>query len=413
MNIIQKRFGLLEGVLYKIKERITMSANLKLETGVSINLVLTDDVEQIKKIAQIIVENSPSKYTPARVDAIKDVILARMNNVSNLNVEDVFLRSVYDYWAYGIKIEEEFYYGLLNKSHDERKKYITYMEHIIYAYKLNNKERKDLLYHKYKTYQFFKEFYKRDVILINGNADEYQKFRKFVTKHPNFVIKPIDAHLGDGVHKEIVDNVTEVSIREAFRRICSRCKVNKEKYNAKIAGAVLEEIFDQDERMSAFHSSGVNDIRCTTLRVDDKVHVFYPWLSTGRDERFLTPYADGRIVAGINVDTGIVETDGRTESGEVYKNHPNSGIKYKGFQIPEYDNLIETVTEAALRLTDITYIGFDMVLTKSGWAIQEANFAGEPIWQMLYGYGTKKEFEDIVGWHLSKEFWWQEEIEII
>lgn len=387
-----------------------MSANLKLESGVTIDLVLTDDMEEIKKIAQTIVENSPSKYKPARVDAIKSIILARMNNISNQDVEDVFLRSVYDYWAYGIKIEEEFYYGLLDKSHEERKKYITYMEHIIYAFKLNNRERRDLLYHKYKTYQFFKEFYKRDVILINGSGDEYEEFRDFVIKHPNFIVKPIDAHLGNGVHKESVSDITEKAIQETFKRLCYSCKENIEKHDAKITGAVLEEIFDQDERMNVFYSDGVSDVRCTTLRVGDNVYVFYPWLSTGREGRFITPYADGRIVAGINADTGIIDTDGRTESGEIYTNHPDSGVKYKGFQIPEYDKLIKTVKAAALRLTDITYIGFDMVLTKNGWAIQEANFAGEPIWQMLYGYGTKKEFEDIVGWSLTKEFWWQEDI---
>lgn len=382
-----------------------MGAELKLESGRMLNLVLTEDKNEINRMARAIIEGSSSKYKPQRIAAIKETIRTRMGDIPDHEAEELFLKSVYDYWAYGIKIEEEFYYDLLHKRHEERKEYITYMEHIIYAFKLNNREHRDLLYHKYKTYQFFKEFYKRDVILINGEESEFEDFKQFALKHPTFIVKPIDAHMGEGVHKEmVIDN----DVRGAFERICKSCQKNKE--YAKVPGSVIEEIFDQDERMNAFHVGGVSDVRCTTIRVGNKVHVFYPWLSTGRDGRFLTPYSEGRIIAGVNSKTGIVETDGRTEGGEVYTHHPNSGRQYKGFKIPEFDTLMETVTQAALKLEDITYIGFDMVLTKKGWAIQEANFAGEPVWQMLYGYGTKKEFEDIIGWRLTKEFWWQENV---
>ena len=384
-----------------------MSASLKKEVGGVLNLALTNDKDEIKTIAKEILQGFPSKYKPERVAAIKSTIRSRLRDISEDEVNDIFLKSVYDYWAYGIKIEEEFYYDLLNKSHEERKEYITYMEHIIYAFKLNNREHRDLLYNKYKTYEFFKEFYKRDVILVNGEEFEFEAFCKFAEVHPTFIVKPIDCHMGEGVHKE---SVIDGDVRSAFNRICISCKENKEKYNAKIVGAVLEEIFDQDERMSVFHAGGVSDVRCTTLRVGNQVTVFYPWLSTGRGGRFITPYAEGRIVAGINVDTGIVETDGHTESGEVHTHHPDSGLQYKGFQIPEYEGLIRTVTDASMKMTDITYIGFDMVLTKHGWAIQEANFAGEPVWQMLYGYGTKREFEEIIGWKLTKDFWWQEDV---
>lgn len=384
-----------------------MVASLKLERGGVLPFALTEDQNVINEAARAIVEGMPSKYKPARIATIKDTIRTRMSGVSDDEIERIFLKSVYDYWAYGIKIEEEFYYGLLNKTHEERKEYITYMEHIIYAFKLNNRDKRDLLYHKYKTYEFFKEFYKRDVILINGNEDEYEAFKSFATLHPTFIVKPIDCHMGEGVHKE---TVIDGDFRAVFDRICQSCKDNKELYNAKVDGAVLEEIFDQDERMGAFHTGGVSDVRCTTIRVGDEVTVFYPWLSTGRDGRFLTPYAEGRIVAGINAQTGVVETDGHTEGGKIYTHHPNSGLRYKGFKIPEWDALLDTVKAAALKLDDITYIGFDMVLTKCGWAIQEANFAGEPVWQMLYGYGTKKEFESIIGWSMTKEFWWQEDV---
>ena len=53
------------------------------------------------------------------------------------------------------------------------------------------------------------------------------------------------------------------------------------------------------------------------------------------------------------------------------------------------------------------YVGWDFVLSKQGWCIMEGNYSGDFMWQMYRNRGMKKDFEDLIGWKLDKEFWWQ------
>ena len=37
----------------------------------------------------------------------------------------------------------------------------------------------------------------------------------------------------------------------------------------------------------------------------------------------------------------------------------------------------------------------------------EANYSGEFMWQLIRNCGWKPEFEDIIGWKMENEFWWE------
>ncbi len=387
-----------------------MGAKLKLESGLEIDFYYTDDVDEMIRFGKVIYDNSPKRYPSQLVERMKHTIRHWLPNSTDGEVNDLVYRSIYDFWAYGAKIEEEFFFDLLNKTHDEKKEFINYMEHIVYAFKINNREHKDILYHKYMAYRYFKEYYKRDVILINGDEDEFDKFKGFALKHSSFIVKPVDSHMADGVYIDHLEKTTEGEIQKAFKRICDACKDNLNSRIASKAGAVVEELFVQDERMNVLHTPGVNHIRVTTIRTGEKVDIFNVWLCVGRDNNLITPYAQGLIMCCVDKNTGIVETDGHTELGETFVKHPNTGITLKGFQIPDYKDLIAISQEAARTLHDIRYVGWDFVLSNKGWCVQEANFAGEPDWQLVYKVGSKKEFEEAIGWNLTKEFWWQEDV---
>ena len=77
--------------------------------------------------------------------------------------------------------------------------------------------------------------------------------------------------------------------------------------------------------------------------------------------------------AGINVDTGIVETKGITEDDEIYENHPDTGIRIPGFRIPDWDGLKKMAAEVANAFPTINIIGWDFAWSTKGWCIIEGN----------------------------------------
>ena len=97
----------------------------------------------------------------------------------------------------------------------------------------------------------------------------------------------------------------------------------------------------------------------------------------------------------------MINTDGVKENGERVELHPDSGIRFKGYQIPRWEELLDFATELALRLPSFRYVGWDVVLTPKGWCVMEGNHAGQLMGQMLYQKGLRREFEEAIGWHNS------------
>ena len=59
------------------------------------------------------------------------------------------------------------------------------------------------------------------------------------------------------------------------------------------------------------------------------------------------------------------------------------------------------------QLPEYGYIGWDLVLTNADWVVMEANYGGECMWQMIRQCGGRRELEDIIGWKMDADFWWQ------
>ncbi len=166
-------------------------------------------------------------------------------------------------------------------------------------------------------------------------------------------------------------------------------------------------MIDQAEEMAVFNPASTNAVRITTVKVDGKVYIYEPWFKIGRGGNFLTSAVFGTLDAGINANTGIVDTVGETESGEQWEYHPDSKIKILGFKIPRWEELTKLAEECALRLPTIGYVGWDFVLSKKGWCIMEGNHSGDFMWQLYRHKGMKKEFEELIGWKLNKNYWWE------
>ena len=374
-------------------------------------LIITENSKEMITLGKEIFNEKSSVYNDRMINIIAKSINKNMPNATDSEKEDMFYRSIYDYWTYGNNIDEEFYFYFYKKSHEEKSLYLTQRNRFLYIYHLNKKEDASLLNDKYRAYLDLKEYFKRDVIQISTDSD-FDTFCDFVEKHPTYVVKPTDLGLAVGVHKATTDKYADK--REHFELLLKEARGFKENYqwsdrdNLAPASIILEEIIEQDEALARIHPASVNGIRCTTIRVGDKVHLHYPWFKIGANGEFVTSAAAGTFDAGIDAKTGIVDTNAFGEGQEEYEFHPDTGIKVPGYQIPKWDELLEVLDKIGRHYPTIRYVGWDMVLTPKGWCIMEGNFAGECMWQMVYGRGMKKELEELIAWKPDpNKFWWE------
>jgi hypothetical protein len=347
-------------------------------------------------------------YTKAQAESIKKTIYHFMPNATDKERDDFFFRSYYDYMVYGFNVDQLFYLHLLDKTHEEKSKYISHASKFLYYSRLNKRKSMHMLEDKFEAYQLLKKYYGREVIRI-GDEEDYSTFLDFISKHPIFVVKPIDLSNGLGIRK--IDSTIFPDKHSLFLEMLGAGKefddAQDYKWSSDYSAAVLEEVIEQDERLNRLNPSSVNGIRVTTIRVGGAVHIYKPWIKVAVGGEFVASATLGGFDACINPETGIVETNGYLEDGSFIEYHPDTNVKIKGFEIPCWDELISIAKEVASSLDDsINYVGWDFVLTPKGWVIMEGNFYGDTMWQMCYDKGMKEDFENLIGWKMEK-FWWQ------
>lgn len=369
------------------------------------DIFITDKSDEMVRIGREIWNEKASVYDERMMSIIMSTINKNMKNVSKEEKEDALYQSIYDYWVYGNNIAEEFYFNFRTKTHDEKKKYITFRNRYLYYDYLNEKKDAHMLKDKYEAYQLLQPYYNREIIQIGG-AEDYDIFCEFVEKHPEFVVKPTDLSLGIGVHKVCCVNYKDM--KTLFNTILEEgINLNREYPWSRKPFVVLEEIIEQADELAAIHPYSVNGVRVTTVRIGDKVHIYFPWFKIGANKEFITSEPQGALMAGIDSNTGIVNTIGYTENGESFECHPLTNTRIQGYVIPRWQELVELCNTLSKLFPSIRYVGWDMALTQKGWCVIEGNDYGEFMWQLIYGRGMKKEFEELVGWKPSVDFWWK------
>ena len=282
------------------------------------------------------------------------------------------------------------------------------MDRLNYTRHLNRAEDEHFFANKYETYELLRDFFGRRVIRVDASSD-MSEFLAFFSEHEEFIIKPIGLAESIGVRRATREEYGGDG-QVAFQSILSEMAALEAKYSkyVKWSGAVIEEVIRQGEELNKIHSASITPVRITTVRSGNEVSVFYPYFRIGLGREFICSASAGSIATGVNVTTGITETDGFTKWNEHYVVHPDTGITIKGIQIPKWNELCALAKELALRFDTIRYIGWDFAYTADKkWVIIEGNENGEFTEQMVYQRGLLKEFQELIGWKSEKAYWWE------
>jgi len=372
------------------------------------DIEITDNIENMIIIGKKLLELPPKEYQENFLPYVTQKIGKYVPNLSEEDRKVVLYRYLYDYWVYGINIKEYFYYGFSYFSGKKKETFLGESGLNVYWNALNSKEDAFFVDNKWEASQRFPESFKRDVSLVREG--EFEKFCEFADKHTVFFAKPLDLCQGLGVFK--IDIRKYKNMEKLFHKIFNAMEELKSIFPEDrdfATSILLEEAIIEVPEMAQFHPASVNGIRITTLYTDNGVKLFYPFMRSGVNNAYASNFNHGGICAGIDVDTGVINTIGFDENALVYQRHPQTGVAYYGFQIPKWDEAISFVTDLANKVPTVRMIGWDLVLTEKGWCLLEGNaLPGVDILQVAAQKGLKNELEELVNWKPQGGFWWEQ-----
>ncbi len=371
-------------------------------------LKITDVPSEMIEIGKQIVSDKCDLYTDEELKRIRHEFSVFGGEYADS--DDFIYQYVYDYWMYGVDSNEEYTYRFKNKTHEEKSEYITWYNRFQYFAFLNNQHDVHLLDNKYEAYLKLKKYYKREAIIISSNED-FECFCSFMKKHGKVIVKPVNLYLTIGLRWLYDDEITNyrtvfnelLESAKGFAKLDSRCISQPQ--------VIVEELIEDSPDMPVFNPQMLSLVRCTTILTKSGVEFFYPAFrvtdKVKKNEQGIDYEKTGVFIAGIDKKSGIITSGGYNYFGNVVKKHPYSGQTFEGTQLPQWDKLLEMLTEAALELPTLRYIGWDVAYTKDGWCILEGNTSGEFFSQMVNGHGQRAEFEKLIGWKMPDKLWWQ------
>ena len=215
---------------------------------------------------------------------------------------------------------------------------------------------------KYKTFftiktnflRNFKDYIDRD-FFDNGSLEELKKFLK---KHEYFMIKPYDGLGGHGVEKLYSKDIKD--IKEFYDKL----------KNEKL---FLEEYVIQNKDISKIVDSSVNTIRIMTFGYNGKSKILFACMRFSDGTASVDNFHQGGMACLVDIKSGKLVGSAFNKNLEYFDKHPKSGIKFDGFQIPNWDKVKKLVLDAALVNKNIHVVGWDVAVTENGATFIEGN----------------------------------------
>lgn len=163
---------------------------------------------------------------------------------------------------------------------------------------------------------------------------------------------------------------------------------------------LVEEAIVQSDDLNEINPCVVNSWRVVTLYKDGKAHIINNALRINQDESnvigctndlYLSLDADGRI------DSNVID-----DYGNVYDKHPMTGKKFSEVKIAGVREALDMVVEAAEKIPQVRYIGWDIAFSKNGPVMVEGNeYPGYGLLQFYKLKGKRtghlKEIADVLG----------------
>lgn len=224
---------------------------------------------------------------------------------------------------------------------------------------------KVVLYDKELTNNYFSEYIRRPWC-VNTKVD-FEGFCEIFKDTKRIIYKPIAGHKGEGI---TAFQLNEDNMKEVYETL------------KPLPAGVVESFIVQHPVLSEIAPSSVNTLRIVTVSSNtdcvtaDGKHfdIAYAALKLGGgSDSIVDNFHSGGMVAGVDLATGEIVTNGADMANNVFVEHPLTKKKIKGTVVPFFKEALEMVTEACLTKKVEGYLGWDVAIMETGPALIEVN----------------------------------------
>lgn len=259
-------------------------------------------------------------------------------------------------FKYGSGYSEYAMYEFETLNANDRNKFMMLTSGHAYYLRYNKKEDLYILDDKTAFIEKFPEYTKRNTLYLKDNS--FKDFEKFISENPVVMVKTIDDYVGNGIEK--IDMRNRNDIKEVYDKLL----LNKQ--------FLVEEYLLQHPKLNALYPESVNSVRVITfLREDGTVAIINVAQKVGNGSN-VDNMAKGGLY-GVSNMNGVIEGPFVNKMSEIFTHHPITKEKLIGFEIPNFDKVIDMATKAAKSLPTLRYVGWDIAILENSVVILEGN----------------------------------------
>ena len=294
------------------------------------------------------------------------------------------------YQLLGFSQEEYLSYHFWDRPFSEKREYVSSEQRAKIIDSLNTQEGSDLLNDKYGAYCRLKSLYGREAVLLDSDNGP-ETLKEFCSRHSSFVKKHNYDSLGRGVAR--VDLKPEEDPDDLYAEV-----------TADGGRVLLEELIEPAPEIRRLNPDSVNTVRIITFLDGEEPLIQDAFMKIGRKGSFIDNGGAGGIFVHVDPVTGVFDSNGIDEQCTEYECHPDHGYCFKGIQLPDWNEAVNTAKAAALMVPEARYVGWDLTCNESGkWIIVEGNAKTQFFaQQMTRGRGIKREFFDSIHYDIDR-----------
>ena len=182
----------------------------------------------------------------------------------------------------------------------------------------------------------------------NTHVERKSAFNQLNLLTESLILKP--ARISGGGSNIIVDTAQNIS-----------SLLNSKAY---LKGSyILQKLVIQQKLMAQFHPASLNTCRIMTARVDSNIVVLSAYMRMGRNSNRVDNGQAGGIMCRIG-ENGHLDDYAIDKISNRFDKHPDTGIKFKGFIIPNYKQAKDFCLNHHKKFLRFTFISWDIGIRK-------------------------------------------------
>ena len=323
------------------------------------------------------------KFTDINKDRMKRHIdiISKKSGKSKMRIR---LDIVKCFLLYGAGYTDYFRGDFINLTHEEKKTWATARRFYKLNAYLNDERYSVILEDKLIFNEMFHEYLKRDFISLRKSTPD--DLRRFLEGREIVFAKASTGEGGHGIKKLRVSEISDVDA--LYRELCSKGQY------------LVEEAIVQSGDLNEINPCVVNSFRIVTIYKDTGAKVVSNALRINQDDTDVIGCTND-LYCSLSED-GTISSNVIDDYANVYESHPMTGKRFADVRIKDVKKAFEMCEEAASRIPQVRYIGWDVAFSDKGPVLVEGNeYPGYGILQFYALNGSRtghlKEVADFLG----------------